>query len=280
VKFWTQSHAHTTGWSTGARFVSAQLGIWPPWISGHETRDIFSGGLYTTWHVPYALFLLVGATVVARLRHDRESTRLCAFAYTLIVAGFVSSARIVDVPFTYVTRWLWLVGALTWLAILWTGMRAVEAAVPRVRRPIEFAGAAAVLALTVVLTVSALQTHLVDINGDERALSALAPAARQALRQLPQPVLVVPAPELYSTTMASAIAVLAIDEGVDARVDKTFVAAVRPQYTIARGKQASEVIVAVGKAAQKYEQDSRYRVLANYVSPDTRPSIELFLVVG
>jgi hypothetical protein len=277
VRFWTTSHARTTGWSEGGRFVSAQLSGWPTWLSGKEMRDPFSGGLFASWHVPYALLLLVAAVIVAVARHDRESTRLCVFAFALIGAGFVSASRIVDVPFTYVVRWLWIVGAITWLAIVWTAVRALLAYKPSARAGAEIVGTAAVAVLALVLTVSALQTHLVDINGDERAMTALAPATRSALRALPQPVAVHPVGGLYADTLASAVATIGIDEGVDARVPSLFESAVGANRTITTGEQGSDVFVAVGDDAQKYLADSRYRLVASYPARAIAPAIYVFV---
>jgi hypothetical protein len=276
VRFWTTSHAHTTGWSQGARFISAQLAAWPTWVSGKELRDSFSGGLYTSWHVPYALFLLVAATVVAAARRDRESTRLCAFAFTLIVAAFVSASRIVDVPFTYVVRWLWIVGAITWLAIVWTAVRALLAYKPAARVPAEIIGAITVAVLAFVLTVSAVQTHLVDVNGDEQAMTALAPATRAALRTLPQPVVVHPVGGLYADTLTSAVATIGIDEGLDTRVPTLFTSAVGAEHTI-KGGARSELFVAVGDDAQKYLADPKYQLVASYPARAIAPAIYVFV---
>ena len=99
------------------------------------------------------------------------------------------------------------------------------------------------------------------------------------MRTLPQPLLVYPAPDLYSSTITSAIATLAIDEGIDARVPTIFTNAVGREHTINIGRQASEVIVAVDNAAQRYANDNHYRLIASYASRDRSPSLSLFLVV-
>src|SRR5262249_6130658 len=124
--FWTSSHSNTTGWHVGARIAGAQLAIPAPWLTGHEVRSIFTGGCGPGWHVPFALLLLIGALVVAVRRRDTPSTRLCVLAFGLVGAAFVSAARIVDVPFYYVVQWIWIVGAVVWFAVIWTGVRALS----------------------------------------------------------------------------------------------------------------------------------------------------------
>ena len=124
-KFWTANHDHLTGWSTAARLIDAQLALPAPWFTGHETVSPFTDAVLTPWHIPLALFLLIGALVFAIRRADRQSTRLCVFALGLLAAAFVSVSRIVDTPFVYIVHWLWITGAVTWLAIVWTAVRAL-----------------------------------------------------------------------------------------------------------------------------------------------------------
>ncbi len=95
--YWTTKHTPTVGYGTAARIVSNQLSLPAPWITRHETFNIHTGGVEPAWHFPFALVLLLAATVVAWMRRDRTAFTLAVVAVTFIGAAFVSVAHVVDV---------------------------------------------------------------------------------------------------------------------------------------------------------------------------------------
>ena len=68
--------------------------------------------------------------MVAVRRHDRQSLTLDTLALTLVLAAVFSAAHIVDTPYVYIVRWMWTVGAIVWLAILWTAWRTLPVGHP------------------------------------------------------------------------------------------------------------------------------------------------------
>jgi hypothetical protein len=265
--FWTSTHANTTGWHVGARIAGAQLAIPAPWLTGHEARSIFTGGVDPGWHVPFALLFLIGALVVAARRHDTPSTRLCVLALGLVGAAFVSAARIVDVPFYYVVQWIWIVGAVAWFAVIWTAVRALS-----LRRPATMAAAAAVAVLVVFVLVGSVRASFPNPGNDERSLSAFAPDARRALRALDSPVVIESPSDVRSRTMADGILALAIHAGVDARLPLNEAFIVGKGRTIDPARARNTVGVAVNDAASQYRDDPAFRSIASYdpLSPDER----------
>ena len=262
--FWSQSHDRVTGWSDGARLVQPQLTLPAPWFTGHEARNAFDGGsIDAGWHVPWALFLLIAALVVALRRGDRQSTRLCVLALSFIDGAFIAAARIIGQPIDYIVRWLWLVGVVTWLAIAWTAIRAFAAA-PKRRRIVTWAAAAVFGALAVALVVSMSTTGIVNPNNDQRSLRMLARSARPALKTLDEPVLIETPADLQSGTIASGILALALHEGVDARLPKGLENVVGSDHVITSEKVGSRITVATNDTVGQYANDPAYRVLASY----------------
>jgi hypothetical protein len=269
--FWTSSHPHVTGWSEGARLVSPQLAIPSPWFTGHEARNIFTGGLDPNWHVPFALLFLIGAFVVAWRRHDRQSLRLCTFALALLLAAYVAASNIVDTPFVYVMQWLWIVGAVVWLAILWTAMRAF-ASTERARTNVGWVLAGGAAVLVIVLAMGAVRASLPNPNNDERSIAGAAPAIRQALRTLPQPVLLDTPPDLVSGITGAGVQTIGLHEGVDVRVEPGQAFVVGDAHTTKGVAPASTIVVAVDDAANQYRNDPNYKLLTEYdpLTPEQR----------
>lgn len=273
--FWTTSHPHVTGWSEGARLVNPQLAIPSPWFTGHEERNFFTGGVDPHWHVPIALILLIGAFVLAWRRHDRQSLRLCTFALALLFAAFVAASRIVDTPFVYVMQWLWIVGAVLWLAILWTALRAFASG-ERTHAIVSRALAAAAATLVVVLTIGAVRASFPNPNNDERSIAHIAPAVRNALRALPQPILLETPTDLRSGTTAAGVQTIALHDGIDVRLPPGFAYIVGDAHTTKDHAPRSTIVVAVDDAANQYRNDPSYLLLAEYdpLTPQQRAQRE------
>ena len=261
LRFWTHSHPNTTGWSTGARIVLQQLSIPAPWFTSHERVNAFSGGVDAHWHVPVALILLIGAAALAARRRDRQSFILDTLALAVVLAAFFSAARIVDAPYDYIVRWMWIVGAIAWLAIIWTVWRALphdswDRAATRL-------GAAVSAVLLVWLVVAAVHADF-PVQSYERSLVRIAPAARRALRVLPGPVLVENPRDFHSAEVAPGLLLVAIHAGVDARLPERQANVVGTAHTISAASARSVVIVAVDDAIDAYRNTPTYRSIARY----------------
>lgn len=271
VRFWISGHAHVTGWSTGTRIVSDQLAIPAGWITAHVPINPSTGAVDPSWHFPIALVLLFIATAVAVVRHDRPSLTLDVLVLAVVGAAWISASRVIDAPYDYIVQWIWIVGALAWIAIAWTAWRALPRRFSWADRAILASGGALVIVLLTLVSVDAARTPLPGAD-DERALTTIAPQAQRALRTLPGPILITNPADLGSSIMAPGVALLAIHAGIDVRLDPSQTIAVGSHHTIAADHARSVVIVAANAATMPYASDPRYRLLAAYdpLSPAER----------
>jgi hypothetical protein len=271
VRFWIAGHAHVTGWSAGTRIVSAQLAIPAGWITAHVPVNPSTGAVDPSWHFPIALVLLFIATAVAAVRHDRQSLTLDVLALAMVGAAWVSASRVIDAPYDYIVQWIWIVGALAWIAIAWTGWRALPRRHSWEDGAILATGGALVIVLLTLVSIDAAHTRLPG-GADERALTTIAPQAQRALRTLPRPILITNPADLGSSIMAPGVALLAIHAGIDIRLDPSQSIAVGSQHTIAADHARSVVVVAANAATVPYASDPEYRLLAAYdpLSPAER----------
>ena len=267
IRFWTESHPRTTGWSAGARIVFGQLAIPAPWFSGHERIAVVTGAVEPHWNVPVALILLIAAGIVAVRRRDRQSIALDAVAFAVVLAAVFSAAHIVDAPFFYIVRWMWTVGVIVWLAILWTFWRALQ---PRFRADVALArlGAVAIAVLAAVLVVGAVRAEF-PLQSDQRALVGIAPGVRRSLRALRAPIFVEGPTDFRSGLAADGVLLIAIHAGIDARLPLQSAGHVGRSHTISKASAGSIVVVAVDDGIAKYRSDPSYRAVAGY-DPLTR----------
>jgi hypothetical protein len=262
ISFWTRSHAGTAGWSLGARIVGQQLAVPAPWFSGHQQVIASTGGVDPRWQIPVALILLVIATTVAARTRDRQSLTLDLVAVALVLAAFFSVTRIVDTPFNYIVRWIWTVGAVVWLATLWTFWRVVSRKF-HPKRVAERIGVAAIAALVAVLVAGAIQAKF-PVQSDQRSLVGIAPAVRRELRELRGPILLEDPADFRSHLATGGVLLIAIHAGIDARLDRREADVVGDSHTRSEASARSIVVVAVDDAIDRYRSDPSYHAIAGY----------------
>jgi hypothetical protein len=100
--------------------LALQLDAWPDWLSGASAPSVigtvdFSAGL----PIPVALLALVVATALT-WRRAREAFTLDCIVLAALVATFVAMTRIVGEVLTYLVKWTWTLGTITWIAIAWS----------------------------------------------------------------------------------------------------------------------------------------------------------------
>ena len=269
-RFWTSSHGDTVGFASATRLLSLQLSIPAPWLTGHEQYVPFSGGLAAR-HVefPYALIVLVVAAVVAWRRRDRAAIAACAVAATVTVVAWVSIAKIVGVPFPYILRWTWVVGATIWIAagiaLLPPIVRRLGAAVETWTATVLALGAGALL---VVVTIGAWSAKPPS-QSDSRAARVLTDQAMPSLRRLPGPVFVTTGRGGYqATSVLGGVIAVAVEHGVDARYDPSQSTRAGAEHIIEPRLAASIVFVAVSDDVATFSRDRAYRKIAGYDTLD------------
>ena len=222
----------------------------------------FSGAVDPHWHVPIALILLVGAALVAVLRHDRQSLTLDALALAVVLAAVFSAAHIVDTPYPYLVRWMWAVGGIVWLAIAWSAWRVMPVGIRRgittSRLPV-----ALVALLAGWLAVTAIHADF-PVQSDQASLANIAPAVRLTLRGLPGPVLVEAAPDFVSGLVAEGVLLIAIHAGIDARLPDQSDNVVGTAHTSSEVSAGSTVVVVVDDLIDAYRHNPAYRSVASY----------------
>jgi hypothetical protein len=178
------SHHATVGLGTGWRIVAQQLTPWPPWVSGHELVSPFTRGLVlpSAAAFPVALLVLAAAGVWAGFRHDAPAVRLCAFAAIAVVFGIYDAAQARAPVYDYLVQWMWVVGALCWLAAGWALWRGVAARLPQWTSPAAgFVLVGSTAALVVGLVISGWNPAL-PTSATSVAVGRITPAALQAAR--------------------------------------------------------------------------------------------------
>jgi hypothetical protein len=137
--------------------LALQLGAWPDWVAGASAPSVigtidFSAAL----PVPVALVVLGGATVLA-WRRAREAFMLDCIVLAALAATFVAMTRIVGGVLTYLVKWTWTLGTITWIAIAWSCVAAWRAShktpTPRAQQAARAGISLLVVAFAVVTTV-------------------------------------------------------------------------------------------------------------------------------
>jgi hypothetical protein len=270
--FWTSKQSPTPGLATGARLVAPQLGPAPSFVTGHESLGAFTASVDPGWTVPIALVLLLGATAVAFARRDRPSFTLDVIALTLVAAAWLSAARIVGEPFFYIVRWTWIVGAIAWLAIGWTTVRAGRTQLSPARLPsVATAGGAIAAALVVVLiaasTVAAVRSEPPD-QPEANALRRLDGPTIAALTPHNGPVLVRPAGSTFlGAVLARGLLLRLARKGIDAGLDPADENVVGSAHVVAPRDATAEIVVASEPdEIDQYRADAHYREITSYDS--------------
>lgn len=275
-QFWTADHK-TPGLVDGARIVGPQLSLPAPWITGHERVEYFSAGLDPNWRVPFVLVLLVAAAAFAWRRSDRASFALDAVALILAITAWLAAANVVDTPFSYLLRWTWGVGAISWLALAWTAWRAIPPEkLRRVARPAAVVAIVVCAALLVATTVSAASAKHPD-RAAEREFVTMDGAVTAAARRLPQPIVVRSAGGLAAGALAAAVLMRLVHLGIPAGypLGSEYVTG---GHTYDLREAQSALIAATDDDLPGYMNDPRFHVVARYdsLSPADRAYVESF----
>jgi hypothetical protein len=274
--FWTASHK-TPGLSDGVRIVAPQLSLPAPWITGHERVEFFTASLDPKWQVPFVLLLLVGAAVIAWRRRDRQSLTIVGIALVLAASAMFAAASVVDSPYSYLLRWTYNVGVISWLAIAWTIWRAVPAERwHRIARPLAVVAIVVCAALLVATTVGAVHADHPDREAERESLHMDA-ALTAATKQLPQPVVVRSAGGLAAGALAASTLMRLVHLGVRAGFTSgnEYVAGGH----VYDASQAQVALTAVtDEDLPAYMNDPRFHVVAQYdsLSPAQRAYIDNF----
>jgi hypothetical protein len=278
--FWTASHS-VTGFAQGARLVAPQFAIPAPWMGAHE--QIALGGAFVPSgnRFPIALILLGIVTFLAARRRDRRALTLCSLAIVLAFATWIAASRIVGMPFPYLLRWAWVAGAVTWLAILWTGWRLIPKRAHSARNTATAFVAVAACVVTLFVLVSATRASY-PVQLESASIDHVRGPALDAMRDAKGPILLNSGPSLRSAGIAIGLLLEATRAGLPARVPSVLAYRVGTERTL-RGRPGSKIEVASDVEVAPLLRDPSYRLIARYESlnrTDQRELARLLAVVN
>jgi hypothetical protein len=159
VEYFASSGEPSVGFVDATGYAARHLSLSDaPWLGAKEPSDPEGGGQIPA--SPVGLLAPVGAFVLAILAARRvgatSAVRFQVLVAAATVAGVLATSRITGEPYDYLLRWWWVMAALFWLSIAWSGCSALLrwVAVPTsVRRAAAWLGAP--IALVMVLGTGA-----------------------------------------------------------------------------------------------------------------------------
>jgi hypothetical protein len=157
-------------------------------------------------------------------------------------------------------RWTWLAGALAWLAIGWTLLRAVT-----LPRAFAVAAGVAIVALVVATSVSAAQAKYPDPR-IERAAKQVMPAVLAEAKQSARPVLVRGAGGIGSGALADAVLLRLQHAGIDAKFDSDLDYVVGDRHVVPASQAHTLIVAAADEFIDPVARDPRFRMIASYDS--------------
>jgi hypothetical protein len=180
------------GMADGVAATGLQLGGSAPWMTGRVTTDAWTGevDLTTAPAVPVALLAVLVGVGLAWWRRDRAGLALGGALLTALGAAILALSRVTELLYSWILIWTWGLGAACWMVAATCSWRAAPTDWQR--------RAATPLAVALGVAVAVLAGFgLRDVRDMERprlwtedVAVAVAPAAVEATRDLPDPVIV------------------------------------------------------------------------------------------
>lgn len=261
----------TTGFSTGVQIVFRFLSVPGYWVRGEEPTHITSALNTSGWAIPWALVALCVAAWWAWKKNWRSELALCGIAGALVVAGAISSSRIVGAPAPYLLRWMWAIAAFTWLAVAVVALRQIALTTFGRRHANNLV---AVATIVVLLTMIIRGVNLAPLRLSEswtRAIAALTPPVLAAIENAPGPIYLA---DGYGLDGSAGLDLLAQAEqaGLQVRRGPSWAYIYGDKRVINRDDAASELLYLTGSTRLQFEADPRYREIVTYdpLTPDQR----------
>ena len=278
-RFFTSTHTNTTGAAAGARIVAAQLSVPAPWITGHVPVSPGTAGLVYSWHVPVALILVILAAALAIRRRDRTLIMLNVLAVALSLSAWFAAAHVIDVPYEYLLKWTWIVGAVAWLAIALTAWRLISswfALPPRRVIALGVVSLCAVATMSGAASVSAARAHPPDPLV-ERSIQAVHQPLLRSLASAPSPVFVRVDGGFAAAAFAEAVLVCLARAHIKAGFDVSLAYMVGDGHVVSSATARTLLLVADDTdRIDALLRDPHYELVAQYdaLSPSDRAFVE------
>jgi hypothetical protein len=269
------------GFASGARIIGRVLSIPGNWVRGAEpVKGPYcwrcGGGEVApgSYPIPWALFALVGATWWAWRRRWTNEIVLCATAFVLVLAGFFAASRVSGVVVPYLVRWVWVIGAATWLAVGAVLLAEIRRRAKSPRFTSRLATAATAIALIALIATGPDLQPLQSYDSWTRTIDAVVDPTVEALQQAPQPVLITSNLGVDGS-VATAVLDAAEQHGIDVRRTSNLAFVFGPQRAIDPAKAKSELVIVAGDGWVDVAADPRFRLVTSFdpLSPDERAEV-------
>jgi len=277
IRFGFSSHS-TLGFASALRVMGLALSVHAPWLGFHEPLStLFQGGVAPQGTpIPVGAAVLVVAIAVAARRRDLPALRLCLVVLVSLGLATISVANIVGTPYPYLVYYLRILAAATWLASVWTFLRAVQARLPRAeegRRVWAALSLTAAAAVTAILTASAVAAGIGPTadHASSQALTRLMPAI---LRRVGHDgtVLVEASSSFGGTGFRSGLMLQLEQHGVAARAEHSTAFMYGAHYTDV-GRSQARLLLAVGGDEIARARANGDRLVGQYRQPPPYPAL-------
>jgi hypothetical protein len=264
VANWLSDKPAGPGLDTGIRIMALQWGPRPEWIVGARDPGLNGAGLLeeNLW-TPLVGVLAIAGLVLAWRRRDRDDRWLGALALVGTVAGVVAAANVVGLPYFYLFRWTWAIGAAIGLFVLWTAWLLVaDSRRDGLARGLGVAAIVGIVVLVLAMTIDAVDAGT-PYGGDQRVIHAIVPPVLRAVPPGGAPVLV----QTSGGGLFGASIVLALEKrGDDVKIEpsqRIYYSKGRVDQGKARYKAYLKVVSFTGAA--RAVKPSEGRLIAHYI---------------
>jgi hypothetical protein len=168
-RFFTEGR-ESAGLTTGLEVLGLQWGPKPEWLTGARGFGVLGNAyLEPNWWAAVWLVLGVATVVLAVRRRAADTIWFAVVTAVGLVAGLIAVSNVIGIPYPYLFRWTWVLGAALGILV----MQGVWLLVPTARRAtvLHIAVPVAVLGLgviTVVETVDAIDAGTPYANAQDR----------------------------------------------------------------------------------------------------------------
>ena len=188
----------------------------------------------------------------------------------LVLAAFVGSSRVTGVAYPYLFRWVWVVGALTWMAVAAVVLAELREHWSWARfAPAALAGATSIV-LVVLLVTGPDLTALRGADKPLRDVSSVIAPTMDALREAPGPVLMTPTAFGIDSTLGIELLSRTADAGLDVGFSSDLGFVYGAHRSVDPAAAQRELVLASGPERATYGADPRYVKVAEFepLTPD------------
>ena len=231
----------TQGFANGAGIMGNELR--GAWLTGHDGGPLGAAAVGTAGTLP-ALALLAGACALGFASWRRKkagAARLVAAMVTAAGIGVLAGARIIGFPADYLVRWWWVLGALLWCAVVWSGVSLLGSRADRFVVPIAIV---AMVAVSAVLVRDAAGVRVPGARFSAVVGTLAPPTAARLSQRFPYRFAWVDSTALGAVGYGLYLDL--VERGFDVKVPPAYLHSFGGRHTLAPGADVQTVTVVTG----------------------------------